>query len=68
MKFIKYGIGVCVFIIAFNLVLGLSSSMNDNYDPRQAERIAQFAIVLIPLVVIFLVAIIGKAVFRRMTR
>lgn len=65
MKVIKYGIGACVVIIAINLVLGLSSSMNDNYDPRHAERIGQFVVILVPLVGIFLAATLGKAIFRR---
>lgn len=65
MKTIKYGIGACVVIIAINLVFGLSSSMNDNYDPRHAERMAQFAILLVPLVAIFLLAKFAKFMFRK---
>ena len=45
---------MCLLVIGFNLFSGLNSGMNDAYDPNHAERIAQFVIILVPLVIVFI--------------
>ena len=65
MKYIKYGIILCVLFIVFKLIYGVASSMNGNYDPKYAQDAAKFFVLLVPLVVIFLFVKIGRAVFKR---
>ena len=64
MKTIMYMIIACLTIIAFNLFMAIST-IDNNYSPKYAERIAQFAIVLVPLVIIFLAGSLGKAIKKK---
>lgn len=62
MKALKWMIGACFTIIVINFVFAISSS---NYDPAHAQRMGQFAVLLVPLIAIYGIAAIAKKLFGR---
>lgn len=64
MKFVGGLIVMCLLIIGFNLVLSVYGAMNNSYDPANAQRMAQFVIVLIPLTFVWCVMYVVKRILK----
>lgn len=64
MKTISGLIIACLVAISYNIFAGVSASGSGYYNSSYAERVAIFAIVMVPLVLIFAAMVVFR-MFRR---